>query len=361
MWTKPYGNTGKDISVVGFGGMRFESPDETDAMAEIVLRAYDQGVNYFDTAPGYCGQKSEVIFGRAFEQMDRSKFYVSTKSNRPDDDELRKDLDTSLERMGVDCVDFFHIWWVLSKEAWEGRKAGGAIDAAMKAKEEGLIKHVVMSSHMHGPELKEVLAEGLVEGVTLGYCAINFPFRQEAVDAAGEMGLGVVTMNPLGGGIIPQHAERFAFLKDDGDESVVEAAIRFNVSQPNVTCALVGFSNAREVDEAVAAVRDFRAYDPQHVKAIEQKVLESFDNLCTGCGYCLPCPEGVPIPQLMDTYNMKLLGQKDSMAGRMKWHWGIEPADARACSLCGACETKCTQHLPIRERVKEIAEMKTEE
>ncbi|MFP4140512.1 MAG: aldo/keto reductase [Planctomycetota bacterium] len=357
MLKKPYGNTGKDISVVGFGGMRFEAPNETDRMADVVLHAHQKGITYFDTAPGYCGQKSEVIFGRAFEQIPRDSYYVSTKSNKPDGDDLWTDLETSLERMKIDCIDFFHIWWVLSKEAWEGRKAGGAVAAALKAKEEGLVKHVVMSSHMSGDELKDVLAEEVVEGVTLGYCAINFPLRQSAVDAAAEMGMGVVTMNPLGGGIIPQNAERFAFLKGPGDRSVVEAAIRFNVSQPNVTCALVGFSNAEQVDEACAAVTDFQPYGPEHVRKIEQKLLDSFDDLCTGCGYCLPCPEGVPIPKLMDVYNQKILGAEDQMGGRLKWHWGMGPEAAGVCTMCGACEKKCTQHLPIRERLKEVAKV----
>jgi hypothetical protein len=359
MFKKPYGNTGKEISVVGFGGMRFEDPDQTDRMAEMVLRAHGKGINYFDTAPGYCGQKSEGIFGRAFEQLDRESFYVSTKSNKPDGDDLRADLETSLERMKIDCIDFFHIWWVLSKEAWEGRKAGGAIETALKAKEEGLVKHVVMSSHMGGEELKDVLAEGVAEGVTLGYCAINFPLRQAAVDAAAASGLGVVTMNPLGGGIIPQNAERFQFLKGPEDRSVVEAAIRFNVSQPGVTCALVGFSNDEQVDEACAAVENFQPYDQEHVKQIERKLIDSFDDLCTGCGYCMPCPEGVPIPQLMDVYNQKILGAEGQMGGRLKWHWGITADEASVCTLCGACEEQCTQHLPIRERLKEVAKVQT--
>ena len=61
MWTKPYGNTGKNISAIGFGGMRFSEPENIDKMAEIVRHAYQRGVTYFDTAPGYCKDKSELI------------------------------------------------------------------------------------------------------------------------------------------------------------------------------------------------------------------------------------------------------------------------------------------------------------
>ncbi len=360
MWTKPYGKTGKDITAVSFGGMRFENPKDIDGMAEIVLHAYNRGINYFDTAPGYCGDKSEDIMGAAFRQMDRGRFYCSTKCSNPDGDELRKSLERSLQRLGVEKIDFFHIWCILTLEAWEGRKKGGAVEAALKARDEGLIEHVVVSSHLPGGDLKQLLEEGYFEGVTLGYCAINFPYRQQAVDACQEMNLGVVTMNPLGGGIIPNNPEKLAFLKGEQDRSVVEAAIRFNVSQPAVTSALVGFSNTDHVDQAVDAVEEFQPYAPEHTQRIREKVFEKFEGLCTGCGYCLPCPSGVPVPKFMDVYNQKILDDAEQMKGRMKWHWGIKPEQAAACSLCGQCEDRCTQHLPITERLKEIAAMADE-
>lgn len=360
MFTKPYGKTGMDCTVIGFGGMRFPEPDKIDEMAEVVKHAFDRGINYFDTAPDYCNGKSESIFGAAFADMPRDEFYVSTKSNKSDGGELRKDVEQSLERMGVDCLDVLHIWWVLSLEAWRGRVDGGAVAEAMKLKDEGLVKHVALSSHMAGDELAVVLEDSPVEGVLLGYNAINFPLRQAAVDLAGSKGLGVVAMNPLAGGIIPQNPERLSFLKDSDDASVVAGALRLLVSQPNCTVALVGFSTKEHVDEAVDAVADFTPYDAARVEELRQQVLDNFEGLCTGCGYCLPCPEGVPIPKLMDVYNQSILEAGESMEGRLKWHWGVSSSTASVCSLCGACEERCTQHLPIRDRLKEVAKVKTD-
>ncbi len=362
MWTKPYGTTGKDVTAVSFGGMRFADPNDIDGSAETVLHAYNKGINYFDTAPGYCGDKSEDIMGAAFAHMDRSKFYVSTKCNRADGGELRESIERSLKRMGVETLDFFHIWCVLSKDAWQQRKAGGAVDAAVRAKEEGLVNHVVVSSHLPGDELSEMLADGPFEGVTLGYCAINFPYREQAVRDAASRGLGVVTMNPLGGGLIPQHADRFDFLKGPEDRSVVEAAIRFNVSHDEITTALVGFSNKDHVDQAVAAVEDFTPWPADRIDAVRKNVIETFDGLCTGCGYCLPCPQGLPVPKLMDAYNQRILQgpEAKNIGNRLKWHWGMKPSEADACSLCGACEDRCTQHLPIRERIQEIQQVSKE-
>ena len=359
MQYKSYGKTGKSISVISFGGMQFENPEDIDTSAEIVLHAYKQGVNYFDTCPGYCKDKSEDIFGAAIKQMEPGSYYVSTKCSRPDGDELRKSLEKSLKRLGVQRIDFFHIWCVVTLDQWAERKTGGAVAAALKAKDEGLIGHLCVSSHLPGDQLREVLEEGYFEGVTLGYSAINFPYRAKALDAAEEMNLGVVTMNPLGGGLIPQNPNVFGHICQPGDKSIVEAAIRFNVSHSAITSALVGFSNKQHVDEAVAAVENFQLYDQQRLDEIKQNIHASFDNLCTGCGYCLPCPQGVNIPRLMDAYNRKILGDGDDqkIIDRLANHWSMKPSAAKECTQCGECEKKCTQHLPICERMKEIAEL----
>ena len=357
MWFKPYGQTGKNISAVSFGGMRLPDDQSMEANAEIVTYAHSKGINYFDTAPGYA--RSEVTFGIALEQMEREEFYVSTKSGKADGDALRADLEQSLRRMKIDRIDFFHIWYVMSLEAWRRRVEGGAVSAALRAKDEGLIDHLVVSSHMPGDDLETMLKEGPFEGVTLGYCAINFPYREVAVDAAGQLGIGVVTMNPLGGGLIPQHADRFDFLRDRDDQSVVAAAIRFNVSNPSITSALVGFSRKEHVDEAVAAVTDFKPYDRSYIMSMRKRIIGQMNELCTGCGYCLPCPEGVEIPKLMEAYNFKILGGSDKdIVDRLSDHWAMAPAAAQACAMCGACEARCTQHLPIQQRMSEIAKIK---
>jgi uncharacterized protein len=167
-----------------------------------------------------------------------------------------------------------------------------------------------------------------------------------------------VTMNPLGGGLIPRNAERLAFLKGDGDRDVVQAALRFNISQPAITVALVGFASKQEVDEGVAAVDHFQPYPPEHIEKIKAQVRTGFDGFCTGCGYCMPCPSNVPVSKLMESYNQRILGGTDAdIKERLTGHWGIAPDDAAACVACGDCEQSCTQHLDIRERMKEIAKL----
>jgi hypothetical protein len=356
MWTKPYGKTGVDVSVIGFGGMRFAHPADLDASAAVVRYAHARGINYFDTAPFYCEDKSEEIMGHAFRALPRSSFYVSTKCGSADGGELRASLEKSLRRLQVDYIDFFHIWCLLRPDQLEERIRKGAIGAAQKAREEGLIKHLVVSSHLGGEDNATVLDSGLFEGITIGYNALNFPFRAKTLDAAARHNVGVVTMNPLGGGLIPRNAARLAFLKGPQDRDVVQAAIRFNVSQPAITAALVGFSSEHEVDEAVAAVEHFAPYPAEHIEQVKANIGAGFEGFCTGCGYCLPCPAEVQIPKMMDAFNAKILdGSDGAITDRLKWHWGLAPDAAAACIDCGACETVCTQHLPIRDRLKAIA------
>lgn len=358
---KEYGSTGKKVSAIGLGGMRFEKPDDIELSAKLALEAYDAGVNYFDTAPGY--GKSEDIYGAAFKTMLKTRalkpFYISTKTFGENPSEVRRDLETSLSRMGLDSVDFFHSWCLLSYDEYVYRRDHGAYDEFRKLKEEGLVKHLCASTHMDGASIARMLEDDPgFDGILLGYSAMNFAYREKGVEAAARRGLGVVVMNPLGGGLIPQNPERFDFLKTRSDETVVEAALRFLLNDPRITLPLVGVSNSAQLKEALRAVDGFAKIPDQRIEEIRKGLSASLDSLCTNCGYCAGCPMDVPIQKLMDAYNHYVLsGMKDkALIDRLRLHWGIEPGsdELSSCSGCGRCEELCTQKLPIPERIREI-------
>ncbi len=358
MFYKDYGKTGKKVSALGFGGMRFKTEKngeyDIDKCAELVKEAYDLGITYFDTAPGYCGQKSEVIMGRAFQDM-KGTYYVSTKSSAKDPAKLRKDLETSLQRTGKDKIDFFHIWCVLTMDDYRSRmRKGGPYEEAMKAKSEGLIEHVVISTHCTGDEIETIANEGCFEGITLGYNAINFPFRQKGIKAAYKNNMGVVTMNPLSGGLIPDNKNSFTFIAE-GDETPVEAALRFNAAHDEITVVLAGIDTPEHLRQNVAALFDRTYISAERMSNINDKLSASMDKLCTGCRYCEYCPEGIEISKFMQAYNQNLIIGKESAVGMFKWHWGIPSSDANKCIQCGKCETLCTQKLNIIERLADIA------
>lgn len=364
MQYKEYGKTGKKVSVIGFGGMRFRKEDYEKSLeksAEVVRRASELGINYFDTAPNYCDDKSEDIMGEAFKDMP-NPFYVSTKSmihNEPDADAVRRRIEKSLKRMGLEKIHFFNMWCILNLQQYRKIMApGGPYEGALKAKEEGLIDHIVFSTHCSGEEIETIVNEGAFEGVTLGYNATNFAFRQKGIKAAYEKGLGVVTMNPLGGGIIPQNPQFYSFIKESDEDTLPQAALKFNAAHKEITVVLPGMGTIEEVEENVKAGENFGEMTEEKLEKMAKQLNESLDTLCTGCQYCKACPKDIEIPKYMDAYNMYIL-QKENKAiqDRLKWHWGMKAKKAAECIACGKCEKLCTQHLPIVERLKYIASL----
>lgn len=355
---KEHGRTGKELSIVGFGGMRFKNIDDTKTNIKMMVQAAQAGINYFDTAPAYFGTKSEEVFGKGFAEMKKLglPFYSSTKTFKSKPDEIRRELDAQLKRLKLDYVDFYHIWNIVTLKNWEERKKDGVLEAFAKLKEEGLIKHICVSHHLIGEQITPLLEEELIEAVLFGYSAYNFKAREAGFETIRRRRLGAVVMNPLGGGIIPQHAGLFEFLKTSPQQSVVEAALHFLFAHGDITTSLVGFSTAEEIQEAVAAVDNFKDYAQKTVSEIKETAGDIFSGLCTGCQYCDNCPEGIQIPMFMDAYNYKLLYKSDKqLSDRLKWHWNLPRDIAARCTECGLCEELCTQHLPIIERLREIA------
>jgi len=364
MLYKDYGKTGKKVSAVGFGGMRFDESKTIQENAELVRYANRMGINYFDTAPGYCNDTSEEIFGEAFKDMP-GQFYVSTKGMPTTFDTAEKavaGVKKSIERLGVEKIDFYHIWCIRKTEHYElAMKPGGQYEGLLQCKEEGLIDHIVLSSHQTGNEVRRILDDGRVEGVLLGVNILNFPYRWEGVQNAFDMGYGVVAMNPLGGGAIPAHEEELAFLTE-GDETATEAALRFVISCPQISIALNGFTTKEHIDAACRIADEARPFTEEKITEIREKVGASMNEACTGCGYCDKCPRGIAVPNFMQVYNEKHVFHKSDE--EMKplldnvYEWGVlagKKGMASECIECGICERECTQHLPIIDRLKEFA------
>ena len=362
MYYKQYGNTNMKVSAVGMGAMRYNDADvkagRFDRCAEVVLYAHEKGINFFDSAPFYCDDKSEEITGMALSQLPRDSFYISSKVNMGSyggkftPDAFRKRLETSLSRLKVDYLDFYYLWCLLDLGSF--RKQYDLMYSSFeKAKEEGLIRNITFSSHMEGNQLEPVIDSGAFKGMLIGYNALNYRFRQAGISAAYKKGMGIVVMNPLGGGLIPNNPKIFEYLTEGTDLTVAQAALRFVASHKEITVALNGFTSKQHVDDAVKAVEGLvekpaaEIYQEYEAKGI------ALNNLCTGCGYCKHCPQAIDIPKFMDAYNEQILG--NSLSGRLTGHWGISNKLAAECIRCGQCEALCTQHLPIMDRLEEIA------
>lgn len=364
MQYRPFGKTGEDISLLGFGAMRLpHAGDEVDLDRSVALlhRAMELGVNYLDSAPTYCGGRSEVAVGEAVRTWKGPRPLVSTKNPIEDRDggHFRQRLEASLRRMGLEQVDFYHFWGI----SWQAYTddivvPGGPLDAARKARDEGLIRHISFSFHDAPENLVRLVDEGIFETVLCQYNLLDRS-NEAGIAHAAARGLGVVIMGPVGGGRLGAPSEELQKLMP-GRQSSAEVALRFVMSNPNVHCALSGMGTLEMVEENAAVASNASPLSEAEQDRIHRSLDENrrlAELYCTGCNYCMPCPFEVNIPLNFSLMNLhRVYGLTEHAQGQYAaigtnpWMKGLP---ASACTECGVCETKCPQKIPIRKQLKE--------
>lgn len=364
---KKFGNTGIEISVLGFGCMRFptiqtgtkEHVDE-DKTIEMLHRAYELGVNYFDTAYFYCEGQSEIVLGKALKGI-RDKVIVSTKSPGhlvKKQGDYRRILEEQLKKLDMDVIDFYHFHGIGYDNFYKTNDASGWLKEAQKAKEEGLIKHISFSFHDEPESMIKLTDTGLFESVLCQYNAID-KSNAAGIAHAKKKGLGVVVMGPLGGGRVSGMPAEIAARLGIKVKSSAELALRFVLANPGIDCALSGMSSLQMVEENVATASNSEPLSESETNAINAMMTENekLANLyCTGCSYCMPCPAEVNIPHIFRTMNYYRVYGTEEYArneyAQIGNQW-VTGKNASACTECGACEKKCPQKLKIREQLKE--------
>ena len=362
---KEYGATGLKVSAIGFGGMRFDMTQDESKHIDLIHYSYEKGINYFDTAPGYCDDKSEIWFGKALVSLPREKVVISTKlmpgAIKTKVEALDK-IKRSCERLQTPYIDIFHAWNFRTMEHYtDCIRPDGLYEAMLQAKADGLIKHLAFSTHLTGGKASEVISSDKFEGVLLGLNMMNFPYRMQALIEAKKRNMGTVAMNTLYGGLIAKYPEKFAFAARNGGSPVMEA-LRFNAGLDLLDVALNGFTTVEHIDMACQAADTARKLSLQDLEEYKKLIGSGMEGFCTGCGYCKDCPAKIAVPVMMQFYNIKLLENSNDqeMTEKLKSNkvWGILPENqtpAQACLNCRYCEKSCTQHLPITDRLREIA------
>jgi len=365
---REYGNTGAKVSQLGFGCMRLPTVDgkvNRPEAARILSRAVDLGVNFFDSAYVYHSGESEEVLGEALGER-RDLVYISTKNHYKGDDpsKWREYLDTSLERLGVDYIDFYHIHDLRLSEYLSHLLPNGPMEEARKAKEEGLIRHLCFSSHDDSENVNRLVDTGEFEGILVQYNLFD-RHNHETISYAESRGLGVAIMGTVGGGqLIPKGRDLAS--KVEGKHPVPELAIRYVLSHPGVTVALSGMNSIEMLEENASAADIDVPLGPEENEQIG-RIMEEIEELsglyCTGCNYCMPCESGVDIPANFAALNLSRTWGMDVMAkiqyealGKREVEGEARPAWAKACVECGNCEGKCPQGIDIPARLKEVDE-----
>jgi predicted aldo/keto reductase-like oxidoreductase len=372
MQYREFGNTGIKISALGFGSMRLPGYEknneffvEEEKSIEMIHRAFDLGVNYIDSAYGYCGGKSEIVVGKALKGY-RDRVYVSTKSPTwyiKERSDYRRFLEEQLKKMDLDYIDFYH-FHSLTKESWENTILKfNLLEDAQRAKNEGLIKHISFSFHDKPEVLMEIVDAGLFDSLLCQYNLLDRS-NEEAIAYANKKGVGVVIMGPVGGGRLASPSEIIKKSVGTGAKSTPEVALRFVLGNSNVSCALSGMNSIEMVEENIKVASTLALLSKGEWENINKTFEENkklADLYCTGCEYCLPCPKNIKIPKVFTIMNYhKVYGLTDyakkefAKLGENE-SYGSSPKD---CIECGVCETKCPQNIKIREKLKEgLAEL----
>lgn len=361
------GRTGLRVSRLGFGAMRLPmlpggEPGrrriDRDLALPMIHRAFAAGLNYIDTAVGYCDEDSQRVVGEALKGW-RDKVVVSTKNPDFGADEKAwwTNLENSLERLQVEAIDLYHthgINWQTYVEAIEPRIGTWLV----KARDQGMIKHICTSFHDDNAALMRIVDTGFFASVTVQYNLLDRSLA-EGIAHAHAQGMGVVVMGPVGGGRLEEPGEALRTAVP-GVPRVPELAMRFVLANPHVHVALSGMSTMDQVVENLRICAD-----PQPLGEVEHAALDAHlarlgkmaELYCPGCGYCLPCPQGIPIPTVFEIFNTgRVYGLWQSARRRYGWIGkGQNKATRRAdaCSECGVCERKCPQKIPIRRQLKE--------
>ncbi len=356
---KRLGRTDLKISRLGFGAMRLpqleDGKPDPDESVRIIHRAFELGVNYIDTAVMYCQHQSESIMGQALKGW-RERVYVSTKNHYRGANEKAwwKNLEKSLERLDVDYIDVYNLHGI-NWEIWERWVKGPdqILSWMRKAYDQGLIRHMCCSFHDDAEALEKIVDTDAFSSITLQYNILDRSLEAVFPKIA-EKDLGIVVMGPVGGGRLGGESGSLTNMIE-GARSVPEVALRFVLANPNVTAAISGMSSVAQVEENCAvAARPEPLSDAERRHVME--TLERFQGLadlyCTGCNYCVPCPQGVDIPGVFLAVNMdRVYGLADHARARYKSLVG----KATYCTACGRCESKCPQNISIGVQLREAA------
>ena len=355
--------SGLKVNPVSIGAMRL--PDDVIDSVETLRHAIDNGLIYIDTCR--CYGESEFKLARALKDGYREKVILSTKSSPwnkkiqdSDDgsaDSILRRIEESLVRLDVDYLDFYQIWSLFNEENWKmATRKDGMLDGIKKARDMGLVKHIGITTHEKPEEILKHLPEAdWIESILLTYNLMNRAY-EPVIAKAHELGIGTIVMNPCGGGKFAENSNILMKIAEKVNAvDVPDLAIRYVNSNPNIDTMLCGVAKKQDVNDTITSV-ERENFTYEQIKFIN----EAFDNLskekfCTDCNYCMPCPAGINIPNILNlVYEDRVLGFTELAIKRYD-------GTAANCTQCGQCEKKCTQKINIIEELEKAQKKYTKE
>jgi predicted aldo/keto reductase-like oxidoreductase len=323
------GNTGLTVTRFGFGGIPIQRVDEMTAV-ETVRHAVEQGVDFIDTSRAYTSSERKI--GKALRRTNKD-VVIASKSQSRTAEAVREDLETSLSELRLDRIDLYQCHFVKDNADYETVIGpNGPLDELQKARAEGLIGHIGITSHSLDL-LDRILDDGLFETIMVCFSFLEPKAKEKIIPKALDKGVGVIAMKSFSGGAI----------------DVPGPAIKYVLAQPGVVI-IPGVEEKRIFDENWAVFKgdwELTREERDQIAEIRERVGKNF---CRRCDYCQPCSEEIPIQLILGMrYAVKRFGPVFLEQG-----W-IKPAieKARNCSRCEDCLDRCPYGLPIPDLIEE--------
>ena len=376
---RAFGKTNFKSSLLGMGCMRLPFIDENDGSKgvnrekayELIRYAVDNGINYFDSAFAYHGQDGEAVLGEALEDGGRrKKVKIATKQPfgvMTDQQTIRRNLENTLKKLRTDYIDMYMIH-VITQPTWKDTQERKIFEEFEKFKAEGLINHIGFSYHGQFATFKEIVDRYpwdmcLVQQNLLD---INREVTEQGLYHAHKSGLAVTIMEPLRGGGLTKAPAPVAKVYDEYNKkhgknrSPAEWAFRHLANYPEVSSILSGMSTMEQLKDNLAIFsQDDMAPGclNDEEKAVIVSAREAYESIvsneCTGCNYCVPCPQNVDIPTVFTRYNDgNRFGHFDQVR-RSYMYIRRGGRSATECTSCGICVPKCPQGMDIPSRLQE--------
>ena len=308
------GSTGIQTPQNAFGALPIQRVSTEEAV-KILHRAYEGGMTFFDTARAY--SDSEEKMGEAFGHM-RNKIYIATKTAATTPDEFWRQLETSLHLLRTDYLDLYQFHCV--NQCYRPEDGTGMYECMLKAKEQGMIRHIGVTAHKIGIA-EECVASGLYETMQFPFSYLAGEQELELVRKCREKDMGFIAMKGMAGGLIRDGFTAAAWMAQQ--EGVVP---------------IWGVQREQELDQFLQCIREGAELTPERQERVERDRKELCGEFCRGCGYCMPCPAGIEINQCA---RMSLMLRRAPAKEWLTEQWQQKMHRIEECRHCGHCTSKC--------------------
>lgn len=332
MKTVTLGSTNITTPQNAFGALPVQRCD-METSVKILQTAYEGGMTFFDTARLYSDSEEKLGNAITGNSEIRKKIFVASKTMAKSTDEMKSQIETSLTNLKTDYLDIYQFH--CADRVIAPGDGSGMYELMEDFKRQGMIRHIGITAHKIGVA-EDAVKSGLYETLQFPFSYLSSKREIDLVKLCKEKNVGFIAMKGLAGGLINNSRAAYAF-----------------ISQYDNVLPIWGIQKMSELEEWLSFFKDEPVMNEEIKAFIEKEKAELNGEFCRGCGYCMPCPQGIIINNCA---RMSLMLRRAPSDAWLNDHWQKAMADIEKCTNCGACKKKCPYELNTPELLKKNLE-----